>query len=104
MEPNGGNLYMSHALQIDSGTFWRCAHGRTGYGAGMKWVGCAECASDDPAAKATFDGGPTAEMPREPTEAMLNAARDWSQAKYGKPIGNDAAIGCWKVMFDSSAS
>jgi hypothetical protein len=35
----------------------------------------------------------------EPTEAMLNAARDWSIKKYGMGIGNDAAIGCWKAMF-----
>lgn len=40
-------------------------------------------------------------LAREPTEAMLNAARDWSAAKYGKPIGNDAAIGCWQAMFDA---
>ena len=33
-----------------------------------------------------------------PTEGMLNAARDWSYAKYGKPIGNDAAIGCLAAM------
>ena len=33
-----------------------------------------------------------------PTEAMLIAARDWSQKKYGKPIGDDAAIGCWNAM------
>ena len=37
-------------------------------------------------------------VPREPTEAMLIAARDWSYAKYGKPIGNDAATGCWGAM------
>lgn len=36
--------------------------------------------------------------PAHPTEAMLDAARDWSDAKYGKPIGNDAAIGCWNAM------
>lgn len=39
-------------------------------------------------------------MLRKPTEAMLNAARDWSYQKYGKPIGNDAAIGCWQAMVD----
>jgi len=38
----------------------------------------------------------------KPTEAMLIAARDWSQVKYGKPIGNEAAAGCWKAMFESS--
>jgi hypothetical protein len=39
-----------------------------------------------------------AQAPMRPTEAMLNAARDWSYKKYGKPIGNDAAIGCWQAM------
>lgn len=34
----------------------------------------------------------------EPTEEMLTAAADWSRAKYGKPIGNADAIGCWKAM------
>lgn len=38
---------------------------------------------------------------REPTEAQLVAARDWSSIKYGKPIGNDAAIGCWRTMFNA---
>jgi hypothetical protein len=33
-----------------------------------------------------------------PTVAMLEAARDWSIKKYGKPIGDDAAVGCWKAM------
>lgn len=37
-------------------------------------------------------------VPVEPTDEMLVAARDWSDAKYGKPIGNDAAIGCWNAM------
>jgi hypothetical protein len=37
-------------------------------------------------------------VPVEPTDEMLNAARDWSAAKYGKPIGNDAAIGCFQTM------
>ena len=40
----------------------------------------------------------TATVPREPTEAMLDAARDWSAKKYGQPIGNDAARGCWAAM------
>jgi len=37
-------------------------------------------------------------VPREPTEAMLDAARDWSQKQYGKPIGNTAASGCYRAM------
>lgn len=39
---------------------------------------------------------------REPTDAMLIAARDWSVAKHGLPIGNDAAIGCWQAMIDAA--
>lgn len=38
---------------------------------------------------------------REPDEGMLAAARDWSARKYGKPIGNDAAIGCLQTMLDA---
>lgn len=37
-------------------------------------------------------------VPDDPTKEMLIAARDWSYRKYGKPIGNDAAIGCWQAM------
>lgn len=38
---------------------------------------------------------------KSPTDAMLIAARDWSYKKYGKPIGNDAAIGCWQAMLSA---
>jgi hypothetical protein len=34
----------------------------------------------------------------DPTEEQLIAARDWSIGMYGKAIGNDAAIGCWRAM------
>jgi len=37
-------------------------------------------------------------VPREPTEAMLHAARDWSVKKYSQGIGHDAAIGCYRAM------
>lgn len=37
-------------------------------------------------------------VPLEPTEKMLEAARDWSIAKYGKAVGNDGAIGCCRAM------
>lgn len=37
-------------------------------------------------------------VPVEPTETMHDAARDWSHAKYGKPIGTDASAGCWAAM------
>lgn len=42
------------------------------------------------------------EVPEQPTEAMLDAARDWSINKYGQGIGSDAARGCWKAMFDAA--
>jgi hypothetical protein len=33
---------------------------------------------------------------------MLVAARDWSHKKYGQPIGNDAAIGCFMAMIEAA--
>lgn len=45
-----------------------------------------------------LDSAGLAIVPKEPTEKMLIAARDWSQEKYGKPVGNDAAQGCWAAM------
>ena len=41
-------------------------------------------------------------VPIEPTDDMLNAARDWSDKKYGKPIGNDAAVGCFQAMLEAA--
>jgi len=38
------NVYDDHPLMIDSGTFWRCDHGWTGYGDGFVWLGCWRCA------------------------------------------------------------
>lgn len=43
-------------------------------------------------------------VPREPTTEMLIAARDWSDDKYGKPIGNDAARACYRVMISAVPS
>ncbi|MBK3439307.1 hypothetical protein [Pseudomonas sp. MF7448] len=37
-------------------------------------------------------------VPAEPTEAMHDAARDWSTQRYGKAIGSDASRGCYSVM------
>lgn len=54
--PEGGNLYLPHPLQITSGQFWRCAHGTTGFGEGLKWVGCSECRLERPHAAAQFEG------------------------------------------------
>jgi hypothetical protein len=42
---------------------------------------------------------PPAVVPAEPTEAMLDAARDWAVKTFGQGIGNAAAIGCWKAMY-----
>ena len=39
---------------------------------------------------------------RNPMPEMLEAARDWSLAKYGQAIGDDAAIGCWQAMIDAA--
>jgi hypothetical protein len=49
------------------------------------------------------EGGPEGFVlvPLEPTEAMHNAARDWSYAKYGKPIGLDASEGCYRAMIEA---
>jgi hypothetical protein len=39
---------------------------------------------------------------REPTEAMLDGARDWSINKNGRGVGNDQATGCWQAMVDAA--
>ena len=44
----------------------------------------------------------TVAVPREPTEEMLNAARDWSIAKNGRGVGNDQARGCYQAMLSAS--
>lgn len=38
---------------------------------------------------------------REPTEAMMIGARDWSALYVGSPIGNKAATGCFQSMIDA---
>ena len=40
-------------------------------------------------------------VPKEPTQAMLDSARDWSTKKYGKSVGNDGASGCYKAMIEA---
>jgi len=45
--------------------------------------------------------GDAVSVPLVPTEAMLTAARDWSFHKYGKSIGDDAAIGCYNAMLNA---
>ncbi|WP_375413057.1 hypothetical protein [uncultured Bradyrhizobium sp.] len=59
-------------------------------------------ALEDVAALRRLAAKPTDEGVREPTEAMLNAARDWAVVEYGRGIGNDAARGCWQAMFDAA--
>ena len=41
---------------------------------------------------------------REPSEAMTDAARDWSIKKYGKAVGSDGSTGCWQSMIDAALS
>lgn len=41
-------------------------------------------------------------VPVEPDEGMLAAARVWSYMKYGKPIGDDAATGCYAAMIEAA--
>jgi hypothetical protein len=43
-------------------------------------------------------------VPKEPTESMLTAVQDWSYKKYGKPIGNDGAVGCWGAMIGAATT
>lgn len=40
-------------------------------------------------------------VPLEPTQSMHDAARDWSQQKYGKAIGKDASDGCYRAMLEA---
>lgn len=43
-------------------------------------------------------------VPTEPTEAMHDAARDWSIQRYGKAIGSDASRGCYSVMLSAATA
>lgn len=40
-------------------------------------------------------------VPREPTDTMNDAARDWSVKLYGKAIGKDASEGCYRAMIEA---
>lgn len=55
INPDGGNLYDPHPLQIHSGRFWRCAHGRTGFKTWQEWEGCEECRLANPSKAAEFE-------------------------------------------------
>jgi len=39
---------------------------------------------------------------RTPTATMLDAARDWSLAKYHQGVGNEEATGCWQAMISAA--
>lgn len=57
LEPPGGNLYRPHYLQIDSGTFWRCAHGFTGISTSDTHIPiCWECAVEEPGRAIVWHG------------------------------------------------
>lgn len=51
---------------------------------------------------ASQDSERDAPPPREPTKAMLTAARDWSVAKMGRGVGNGPATECWQAMYDAA--
>lgn len=54
--------------------------------------------ADADAILAALSAAGYAVVPREPTEAMHDAARDWSMGKYGQGIGKDASDGCYLAM------
>lgn len=54
LEPDGGNLYRPHLMMVNSGQFWHCAHGLTGFVGDMEWGGCHDCANADPEAFAKW--------------------------------------------------
>lgn len=41
-------------------------------------------------------------VPKEPTEEMHDAARDWSVKKYGQGVGRDGSEGCYRAMLAAS--
>lgn len=68
-------------------------------------MGCAHCKTGiyHPEVTQATAGTPQSLHQKEPTESMLNAARDWSVKKYGIGIGNEAAIGAWGAMYEAFA-
>lgn len=63
-----------------------------------------ECADNlDAAIEAVAPMLASARLPEVPNEMMLIAAREWSAKKYGKPIGNEDATGCWQAMFAAAS-
>jgi len=66
----------------------------------MKALGDVQEAEDLTLERAARAARAAIEAMREPTDGMLNAARDWSIAKNGMGVGNDQASGCWQAMID----
>lgn len=58
------NLYEPHVLMIDSGTFWRCDHGETG------WYPCPRCGIKHP---------------------LKYLAHAWEEKRFGRPAKKEAA-------------
>ena len=63
---------------------------------------CPHCDGTAQTILVALEAGGFVVVPKEPTEEMHNAARDWSAWKYGKPIGIDASDGCYKAMLAAS--
>lgn len=66
------------------------------------WIGSAQSALSVLRSEGRLVEQGEVAVPMEPTEEMLNAARDWSYHKYGKPVGNDGTSGCYRAMLASS--
>lgn len=94
LEPGGGNLYRPHTLQIDSGTFWRCKHGRTGLGNHGAWIGCDDCARADPDAFARWHGTVT---PVAQFQVRLKRSDFWincpTESQYNETIATGLYVG-----------
>lgn len=43
------------------------------------------------------------DVPREPTEAMLDAARQWWKDTYATQLGYTQAMGVWQTMFEAAS-
>lgn len=63
LEPNGGNFYEPHMLMVNSGRFWRCKHGITGFDGDLNLVGCPECRAENPTKAATLEKRDIDEQP-----------------------------------------
>ena len=67
-----------------------------------KWLFPDECVESAEYVLDALEAAGCTVVPNEATEEMLNSVRDWSYAKYGKPVGNDGAIGCLQALRTAS--